>query len=144
MRSAVVILAMAVAMLARGGEARGACCIEGCGGLTTVWTSCTATSQCTGGVCDSPLGSAIAFDPNAICGEGTPFSSCPPNERGECHDGVNNDAWTGDVLTDCEDPDCADDPGCPQRAPVASGAALAIVAGALLALGTAALRSRRA
>ena len=144
MRSAAVILAMAVVLLA-GGEARAACCIEGCGSETIQWTSCTASSQCTGGVCPSPIGSAIAFDPNATCGEGNPpFSTCPPDERGQCHDGVNNDAWTGDVLTDCEDPDCFSDPGCPQHAPVASGTALAIVAGALLALGIVALRSRRA
>jgi hypothetical protein len=143
MRSAVVILAFAVVVLA-GGEARAVCCIEGCSGPTTHWTSCTASSDCTGGFCDSPLGSAILTDPNATCGEGETFFQCPPDERGECHDGVNNDAWTGDVLTDCEDPDCFSDPGCPQHAPVASGTALVIVAGVLLALGVVALRSRRA
>ena len=121
--------------------ANAACCIEGCGAVPS-WTSCTNTSQCTGGVCNSPLGSAIAFDPNGVCGEGS-FSSCPPNEVGECTDGVNNDEWTGDVLTDCDDPDCAFDSACRSASvPVAGGFGLAGTAIVLLAMGIFVLRSR--
>ena len=122
--------------------ANAACCIEGCGGEPS-WTSCTNTSQCTGGVCNSPIGSAIAFDPNATCGEGVPFSSCPATEVGHCADGVNNDVWTGDLATDCQDPDCALDPACPSTSiPVAGGVGLAATAFVLLVMGVVVLRSR--
>lgn len=121
--------------------ARGACCIEGCGSVP--WTSCTNTNQCTGGVCPGPLGSAIAFDENGTCGEGM-FSSCPPTEVGECADGVNNDEWTGDLATDCADPDCVGDPNCPRVAgvPAAGGFGLAATALALFGIGVWFLRSR--
>jgi len=122
--------------------ARAACCIEGCGGVPIPWVSCGILS-CTGGDCPSPIGSAIFTDPNATCGEGPTFSGCPPNEIGQCADGVNNDAWTGDLLTDCNDPDCASDPLCPtESVPAASGLGLAATAMALLGMGVAALRSR--
>ena len=136
---AALLLAMGITVPA----ADAACCIEGCGGVPIPWTSC-GNPDCTGGVCPSPIGSAIAFDPTATCGEGGfPFSTCPPNEVGQCQDGVNNDAWTGDLLTDCEDPDCASDPACPAHAvPAASGLGLAATAIALLGLGVTLLRSR--
>jgi hypothetical protein len=94
-------------------------------------------------VCPGPIGSAIQFDPDAVCGEGSPFSQCPPNEVGQCADGVNNDAWTGDRLTDCRDPDCWGDRACPNQAVPAAGAVgLAVTAAALLAIGVLVLRAR--
>ncbi len=135
--TAALVLIAGIAVRAPAGAE---CCIEGCG--TVPWTSCTSTNQCTGGVCPGPLGSAISYDPDGICGQGN-FSSCPPNEVGQCTDGVNNDAWTGDLLTDCEDPDCAADPACPRLgAPAAGGFGLVATAIALLAMGILVLRSR--
>ena len=139
----ITALVLAVGLLLRV-PAHAACCIEGCGSDTISWTSCTNTSECTGGFCPSPIGSAIQFDPTATCGEGgLPFSTCPPNEVGQCADGVNNDEWTGDLATDCLDPDCALDPACPQHSvPVAGGIGLAATAIGLLVLGVFAVRSR--
>jgi hypothetical protein len=100
--------------------------------------------MCTGGVCPGSLGSAIAFDPDATCGEGTPFSSCPADEVGQCADGVNNDEWTGDIAVDCNDPDCFADPACkgPVGAPLASGTGLALLGAVLFGVGIMARRSR--
>jgi hypothetical protein len=135
------VMALQFAALLPHAPARAACCIEGCGG-TVSWTSC-GINECTGGACDSAIGSAVFFDANATCGEGSPFASCPPDEVGQCADGVNNDAWTGDRNTDCEDPDCAFDPFCPSASvPAAGGFGIAVTALVLLAFGIFTLRSR--
>lgn len=133
----IVIGLVVASSLLRPDTASGACCIESCGSVP--WISCTASDQCTGGVCPGPLGSAIAFDPSATCGEGA-FAGCPPDETGQCADGVNNDAWTGDTLTDCADPDCAGDPACRVGAPAAGPVPLLVLALALTAAGVARLR----
>jgi hypothetical protein len=145
MRSSIAklgwIAALLFAALLLRAPARAACCIEGCGG-TVSWTSC-GINECTGGVCDSPIGSAVFFDENATCGETGIFSTCPADEVGQCADGVNNDEWTGDTSTDCKDPDCVFDPACPSASvPVAGGFGLAVTAFILLALGVFAVRSR--
>jgi len=129
----VVALMCSLGVLASSQSSWSACCIESCG--TVPWTSCTADTSCTGGVCPGPIGSAIAADPDATCGVTGIFAACPTSEAGHCTDGVNNDAWTGNAFTDCQDPACFSDPACfPARAPAMHGSVL-LVLGLLLALG---------
>jgi len=118
-----------------------ACCIEGCGTTTPSWTSCTASTTCTGGFCPG-IGAATQSDASATCGVGSPWSSCPATEAGHCSDGVNNDAWTGDTLTDCADPDCFGDPACVQKVPALSASRIATLVLLLGIAGVAGLQRR--
>jgi hypothetical protein len=139
------LIFVAVLGLLPAGVVRAACCIEGCGSTTPGWVSCTTTSTCTGGVCPGPIGSAIAFDPAATCGVGpSPFDTCPATETGQCADGVNNDVWTGDTLTDCADSDCFVDPVCGTRAPAVGVSGFIALFALLTASGLILLRQRRA
>ena len=138
-----IFIALVVACcLMRPDAARAACCIETCGSVP--WISCTADVDCTGGVCPGPIGSAIAADLNATCGEAGTFSGCPANETGQCADGVNNDAWTGDILTDCADLDCAGDPACPPNVGAPATTLLGLMSLALLLAAAGVNRLRRA
>jgi hypothetical protein len=142
MKQASVITAACsfLAVLAIAKPSWSACCIESCG--TVPWISCTASDSCTGGACPGPLGSAIAFDPDGICGQGA-FVNCPTSEAGQCGDGVNNDAWTGSTATDCADPACSGDPACPRgAAPALSKTALLLMFGLLTWGGLRVLRRR--
>jgi len=135
----IVVAATVFAVLAMARPSWSACCEEQCG--NPVWKSCTANMSCTGGYCAPPLGSALMADENATCGEGA-FSGCPTTEAGQCHDGVNNDAWTGSTLTDCADPACVGDPACPV-APAVSRTVLLLMFVLLCMGGVAVLRRRR-
>ena len=135
----VAMMCSFLAVLAIAKPSWSACCSETCG--TVPWISCTADLSCTGGACPGPIGSAIMADANATCGEGA-FVNCPRNEAGQCHDGVNNDAWTGNSLTDCADPACAGKPGC-LPAPTLNKAALLLTFGLLTLAGITVLRRRR-
>jgi hypothetical protein len=136
----IVVAATVFAVLAIARPSWSACCEEGCG--NPVWISCTASAICTGGFCAPPLGSAIQFDLAATCGEGA-FANCPATEAGQCADGVNNDAWTGNTLTDCADPACATDPHCKAPAPAMSRTVLMLMLVLLCMSGVAVLRRRR-
>ena len=133
----VVITVLAVLAIAR--PSWSACCIETCG--TVPWTSCTADTSCTGGVCPGSIGSAVMTEATGICGEGN-FTACPLTEAGQCGDGVNNDVWTGNTLTDCADPACALDPHC-TPAPAVSKTVLGLMFVLLCMSGVAILRRRR-
>jgi hypothetical protein len=138
----ICVVSTVLAVLAIASPSWSACCIESCPSVP--WISCTASTSCTGGVCPGPIGSAVAADSTATCGEpGTQFANCPTTEAGQCGDGVNNDAWTGNTATDCQDPACATDPHC-TPAPAMSKTVLMIVFALLCLSGVAILRRRRA
>jgi len=71
-----------------------------------------------------------------------PWPGCPTSEAGRCADGVNNDAWLDD-LTDCADPDCANDPACPASAPALSTLGLGALAALLMGIGGLSVARRR-
>ena len=64
-------------------------------------------------------------------------------EAGQCGDGVNNDVWTGNTLTDCADPACVGDLHCNAPAPAVSRTALVLMFVLLCLSGVAILRRRR-
>ena len=134
----VVITVLAVLAIAR--PSWSACCKETCGSVP--WTSCTADMSCTGGVCPGPIGSAVYAETGGTCGEGN-FTECPLTEAEQCGDGVNNDVWTGNTLTDCADPACVGDPHCNAPAPAVSRTALGLMFVLLCMSGVAILRRRR-
>jgi len=136
----IVVAAAVLAVLTTARPSWSACCMETCG--NPAWKSCTANTDCTGGFCAPPLGSAIMASPTGTCGVGA-FAACPTTEAGECADGVNNDAWTGNTLTDCVDPACAQDPHCKAPAPAVSKAMLILMFVLLCMSGVAVLRRRR-
>jgi hypothetical protein len=135
----IIVAATVLAVLVMARPSWSACCIESCG--NPPWISCTANADCTGGYCAPPTGSALAYYSDATCGEGV-VSNCPATEAGQCADGVNNDAWTGNTLTDCADPACAGDPHCLAPAPAMSRIGLVVMLVLLCMSGVAVVRRR--
>jgi hypothetical protein len=118
-----------------------ACCKQSC--ADPAWTACQQF-VCVGGAEACRSGYSETEVGGKPCGEGD-SADCPATEIGQCADGVNNDVWTetGERLTDCQDPDCRDDPVCLRGAPALDAGTASLLA-ALLGLGGVLALRRRA